>query len=245
MVIKDSHNLTEQFIELFENAVNKKLDESSDIITKEIRDKIKIFSISNSMHFLSTLTRTNSKNKKYSKKELIELHKNYRTRWERKPYLTNIEFEILEDGTAHITDIFILIKYDVMNDEITNNIGAIDVLKHVYEVDACHEVGHILDDVLLLEGKNYQEYYEKVQKHDEEAMDEYYEWEEAFFKSFENEEDVTPDDRILKSKKYYNTPGESRADILGGVDREGLLDLIHNALMQNHNISIEVIKDKE
>lgn len=246
MIVKDALNLTEQMIDLFKDAVNKKLDESSDIITPEMRKKIKIFAVSNSLHFTSTLTRGVSYNKRYSRKALVKAHKKYNTEWESKPYLTNVEFEIDENNIMHVTDIYILIKYDVINDQIITSLDMLDTLKEIYTIDASHEVGHVLDFIELIDGANYDEVNEKVFIPDDKATKDYYKWKEDLIKAeYESTGTISIDTMKLTSQKYYRLPAEARADIMGGVDRERALEIIYDKRKENGetvDINIEVIK---
>ena len=240
MVVKDANRITDQFIDHFTEVVNKVLDESP-IITKKWRKMIKIFPVSNSLHFVSTITRGCTK-KEFDKKFLIEQHKDYNTRWEHKPYLTNVEYYIDEEGIMHIDGIFILIKYNVVAQQILDNLDRLDVVKQIYEVDAHHEAGHVMDFISLIDGVKFEDYYKNTGKPDDDATDEYYKWREETVKAFfDRHEDVDTETMRLITEKYYKLPAEERADILGGVDRQKFINLVYDNMKPTVDINIEVI----
>ena len=242
MLIKDSTHLTDQFINCFKDIVEQVLNESP-VVTDEWRKKFDILVISNSLHFVSTLTRGCYDKKEFDRKFLCEHYKDYSMRWEFKPYLSTVEYHIDEKGLMHIDNLFIMIKYNVVAQQIADNLDRLEILKQIFEIDARHEVGHIIDYISLIEGKNYEEYDKNVTKPDNAATDAYYKWKDETFKAFfDRKEDVDNETLRMSTEKYYRLPAEERADILGGVDRTKFISLVYDNMPTTVDINIDVVK---
>lgn len=242
MLIKDATHLSDQFINHFKDIVEQVLKESP-VVTDEWRKKFEILTVSNSLHFVSTLTRGCYDKKEFDRKFLCEHYRDYHTRWEFKPYLSTVEYHIDENGIMHIDNLFIMIKYNVVAQQIADNLDRLEILKQIFEIDARHEVGHIIDYISLIEGSNYEEYDKNVTKPDDAATDEYYKWKEETFKAFfDRKEDVDNETLRMSTEKYYKLPAEERADILGGVDRAKFISLVYDNMPTTVDINIDVVK---
>ena len=243
MEIKDVRNLVDRYIRIFTDAFEKKVEESSDVITKEFKDKIKIRIMDNSLHFLSDVLVSDFSKKSFTRKELFDHHRTYVTQWMTKPYLTRTMFEISKDGITHITQFEIIIKYDAIAVDLIHNLDKLDVFVKLYMIDACHEVGHIKDNILSIEGAKWDDYNKNVLSVDNKAQADYYKWENEIYKSAGDHIDL--ETLKLIKKKYYMMPAEERADILGGVDREAALKLIYDNYEEHVDVNISVINKEK
>lgn len=243
MEIKDVRNLVERYIRIFRDAFEKKVEESSDVITKEFKDKIRIVVMDSSLHFLSDVIVNNFSKESFTRKELIDQHHTYVTQWMTKPYLTRTMFEFDEDGITHISQFEIIIKYDAIAFDLIHNLDKLDVFVELYKIDACHEVGHIKDNILSIEGVKWDDYTKNVLSIDDKAQDEYYKWERDIYESAGDHIDL--ETLKLIKKKYYMMPAEERADILGGVDREAALKLIYDNYEEHVDVNISVINKEK
>ena len=125
------------------------------------------------------------------------------------------------DGKIDIQDLYITINADILKKAILRNLWRMiefqDVLLKSW---ARHEAGHILD-YILTDGTSVKEH-NKVCRIDDAAKKKLKNWRKSVMPKGKI---YLPDDLEAQySKMYFECPSEARADTLGGVDRQAVLE---------------------
>jgi hypothetical protein len=162
------------------------------------------------------------KDKAFSKEEIAKIYNSDKGDRHSTPAKAHMRWKN-NDGILEISDMYIAINYDILK---------ISVLRHLYDIIryqdivlrswARHEAGHILDYIMLFDGKPV-----SVIKKDDKICNKAKKELNEFKKSVgydTNKKALTREvDRQLE-EMYFNMPQEARADTLGGVDRKKVID---------------------
>lgn len=247
-LITDTADFVYALADDFAKTFNKKLNEYKDIIPPRLRKKINVHIISDLTHCISQWTRTASKDAAIRRDELIEHVTKFQEKWTRRNAVTCTEWHVDKKGIIHIDRIDVLIKLDSIRAQIISHMGELPVIiNELLNVTPCHEAGHVIDHIQLMEGANYEEYEKNVNKPDNDAYDEYYKWRKEFEETLDEKGRIDVEGRRLMAQKYYQCPAEARADILGGIDREKELNVIYSNMPQKGRVEIRSLSfdDKE
>ena len=232
LVINNNSDLLDMIVDgVFVKQVNETINAHADILTPEImkRTDFKILSRNALFDGIKSITENTKSSDRYGVKKLCKLANEYWKRWGRVDfkafYIANNADD--DDDKLVLTKLGIIINESALASDILSSIGWLDDFIEIMKIDAMHEVGHIMDYVLSLDGINRVDYLNKV---NEENMIE----QEHFKWCAEQEKDVykkTLEERLeifkMTDTKYYQLPPELRADTLAGIDRGKYIDLLY------------------
>lgn len=126
-----------------------------------------------------------------------------------------------EDGKLVIKRLEVVLNYDILVKDVLLNLYRInDYYEKVIRTWAKHEAGHILDYILSFVDKTPAQV-KKLDGESAKARKEYSKW---FKTALGKERCLPPELERQRLEMYFNIPCEARADILGGVDRNGCID---------------------
>ena len=215
---------------VFIKQVNDTIKEHSDVLTHELLKRVdfRVRRTELLTGFMNTIISPKPSGEKFSKKQLYTLAKEYKNHCENVACWAYYRGNNDENGIFHINDMKILVNNTALAKEILSNLGWIDTFVEIIKVDAMHEVGHLIDYIMTIEGKPKkeleEEYTEEIR-----LKEEFYKWRDNEEKYFDN---LNLGERcaLLKktSGKYYELPWEWRADCLTGVDRGRYLDMLYD-----------------
>lgn len=150
-----------------------------------------------------------------------------------------------DKGIVQITDLCISINYDILKSHILRNLYRIcDFQDIILKSWAQHEAGHILDYILSYDGQPKSRL-EKDNKIAAKAIKEH----KAWIKSVMPKGSIVLPEDLEKQriKQYFEMPQESRADQLGGVDRQKVTDwqFLEKEYRITATIKCKKVKDKK
>ena len=241
MIIENANNMSRHFKNIFKDEVYKAIEENKEIFTSEVMEKFKVYILTSATIFANKLVRGKRHTVRYGTKQIVDIYDKFIDRDLYVPFRTSVDFGPDEDGKARIYHSSIIINSDELNYLILSNIYRLDTYMERIKLDARHEVGHLIDYLINIEGRSFDEV---VKQYDEEdkIKTEYYKWRSEVIDNFDGDSD---DDRIgLQreiSERYFQLPGEQRADLYGGVDRQQYLDIMESTLKHSPIIKIEVL----
>ena len=230
MVIKNNSDLLDMIIDgVFVKQVNEAIHAHADILTPEImkRTNFKIMSRNVLFDGIESITENTKSSARYGIKKLYKLTNEYWKRWGRVDFKAFYIADADDDDKLVLSKLGIIINESALASDIVSSIGWLDDFIEIIKIDAMHEVGHIMDYVMSLDGMNRTDYLNQV---NEEAVlkQKHYEW------CDEQEKDVykkTLKERLEVFKRttteYYKLPPELRADTLAGIDRGKYIDLMY------------------
>jgi hypothetical protein len=226
-LINDSDNFIDYLIDEFTKKAKQKLKEYDSVIPSRLKKKITINWATDLCHCIGQWTRYASQDAAIRRDELIDHVEGYITKRVGSTALTETSWSNDKNNIMHIKHIRVIIKIDALRAFIVNNLQMLPIVVDEFtNVTPCHEIGHVIDHIQTIEGKNYDEYREKIENPDNEELDNYYKWKKEFYKTVD---DHDFEGMRLMTQKYYQCQCEARADILGGVDRNAMLDKFFNA----------------
>lgn len=243
-LIENSRNFVSVIVDRFIENAEKKLDEYKDTISPEMRKKIEFFTITDLTHCIVRCTDTADKDATMTRNQLIDHVQKYQEEWVRRNALTTTYYHEDKDGILHVDNIHILIKKDSIYQYIVENMYRLPmVVEELIDITPYHEAGHAIDNIQLIEGANAREYEEKFNKPDKEAYDQYYKWRKEFIETLSKDKfDV--EGHKLNYKKYYQIPAEARADILGGIDRDAVLNKLFDTMSQESHVEVRGLSEE-
>ena len=213
---------------VFVKQVNETVHAHADILTPEIMKRTDFKIMSRNVFFdgIESITENTKSSDRYGMKKLYRLANEYWKRWGRVNFKA-FYIADADDDKLVLSKLGIIINESALASDIVSSIGWLDDFIEIIRIDAMHEVGHIMDYVMSLDGMNRTDYLNQV---NEEAMlkQKHYEW------CDEQEKDIykkTLKERLEIFKRttteYYKLPPELRADTLAGIDRGKYIDLLY------------------
>ena len=217
--------------DVFVKQVNETIDAHADILTPEImkRTNFKIISRNALFDGIKSITEKDTSSDRYGTKKLYKLVNEYWKRWGRVNfkafYIANTA--AADDDKLVLSKLGIIINESALTSDILSSIGWLDDFIEIIKIDAMHEVGHIMDYVMSLDGMNRIDYLNQSTE-ETELKQEFFKW------CDEQEKDMykkTLEERLEIFKridaKYYQLPPELKADTLAGIDRGKYIDLLY------------------
>ena len=232
MVINNNSDLLDMIIDgVFVKQVNETIDAHADILTPEImkRTDFKIISRNALFDGIKSITEKDTSSDRYGTKKLYKLVNEYWKRWGRVNFKA---FYIADTADADddklvLSKLGIIINESALASDILSSIGWLDDFIEIIKIDAMHEVGHVMDYVMSLDGMNRVDYLNQLNE-ETELKQKHYKW------CDEQEKDMykkTLEERLEIFKRttteYYKLPPELRADTLTGIDRGKYIDLLY------------------
>ena len=216
--------------DVFKKQVNDTIKEHSEILTPELLKRVNFRVLRGELltSFMNNCITPNTTNKKFSKKQLYTLAKEYKKRWERVGCYAYYRADSDENDILHIIEMKIIVNNTYLPIDILSNLSWIDTFIEIIKIDAMHEVGHLIDYIMTIEGKPRKELQEEYAE-EIKIKKEFYKWRDNEEKDFDK---LNLEERcaLLKrtSGKYYELPWEWRADCLVGIDRGKYLDMLYD-----------------
>ena len=230
MVINNNKDLLDMIIDgVFVKQVNETIDTHADILTPEImkRTDFKIISRNALFDGIKSITENDTSSDRYGTKKLYKLVNEYWKRWGRVNFKAFYIADADDNDKLVLSKLGIIINESALTSDILSSIGWLDDFVEIIKIDAMHEVGHIMDYVMSLDGMNRTDYLNQSTE-ETELKQEFFKW------CNEQEKDIhkkTLEERLeifkMVDTKYYQLPAESRADILAGIDRGKYIDLLY------------------
>jgi hypothetical protein len=215
---------------VFVKQVNEIINAHADILTPEImkRTDFKIISRNALFDGIESITEKDTSSDRYGRKKLYRLVNEYWKRWGRVNfkafYIANADDD---DGKLVLSKLGIIINESALTSDILSSIGWLDDFIEIIKIDAMHEVGHIMDYVMSLDGMNRVDYLNRLNE-ETELKQKHFKW------CDEQEKDMykkTLEERLEIFKRadaeYYKLSPELRADTLAGIDRGKYIDLLY------------------
>ena len=230
MVINNNSDLFDMIIDgVFVKQVNETVHAHADILTPEImkRTDFKVMSRNVLFDGIKSITRNDTSSDRYGMKKLYRLANEYWKRWGRVNFKAFYIADADDDDKLVISKLGIIINESALTSDILSSIGWLDDFIEIIKIDAMHEVGHIMDYVMSLDGMNRTDYLNQLNE-ETELKQNHYKW------CDEQEKDMykkTLEERLEIFKRttteYYKLPPELRADTLAGIDRGKYIDLLY------------------
>ena len=216
--------------DVFVKQVNETIAAHADILTPEIMKRTNFKIISRNVLFdgIKSITGQDTSSDRYGTKKLYKLVNEYWKRWGRVNFKAFYIANTTDDNDKLVlSKLGIIINQSSLASDILSSIGWLDDFIEIIKIDAMHEVGHIIDYVMSLDGMNRIDYLNQSTEEDE-LKQKHFKW------CDEQEKDMykkTLEERLEIFKRvdaeYYKLPPELRADTLAGIDRGKYIDLLY------------------
>lgn len=210
-----------------------KLNEHSDVFTDKYKKMFDVAVIPSALMFtedeLLHVPRKDKDGNKvkwedvtYSKKEIASIYNKGIPERMRTPAKAHMEYAFNDQGLLEIKGLYITINLDILKTEILTNLYDINrFIDITLKGWVHHECGHILDYILSYEGKK-RSVVDKLNKEDSKARKEYNAWIKSVMPK--GSKFLPPELDRQRINMYFTIPCEARADTLGGVDRNKIID---------------------
>lgn len=230
MVINNNKDLLDMIIDgVFVKQVNETIDTHADILTPEIMKRTDFKIISRNVLFdgIKSITDNAKSSDRYGIKKLYKLANEYWQRWGRVNFKAFYIADADDNDKLVISKLGIIINESALAGDILLSIGWLDDFIEIIKIDAMHEVGHVMDYVMSIDGMDRVDYINQFNV-ESELKQKHYKW------CDEQEKDIykkTLEERLEIFKRttteYYKLPPELRSDTLAGIDRGKYIDLLY------------------
>lgn len=242
MIIENASNMSQHFKKIFKDEVYKAIEENQEIFTPEVMKKFKIYSLTSASIFANKLLLGKRHTVRYGPNQINDVFDKFLERDLCVPFRAMVNFGPDENGRVKIYHLLLIINIDELTYGILSNLYRLDTYMEKIKYDARHEVGHLIDYLINMNGCPFDDVVRRDIEEDR-LKDEYYKWkinEENNFDENGSDEDWSKLQKEM-SERYFRLPAEERADLYGGVDRQKCFEMMESTAKNSPTIRIELL----